>query len=213
MPLLETSSLKEPLKISTASKNTSALIELMTQDCVPGDSININLTLSHNNTSKKQPIANENVIIVELKQTLKVSFFNDVPDQISVIATERFSSATSYSANCIRLFVPSHLPPSFVGRLTRVSYAVHVRVQQRKGALGGLFKHDTQLAVIPVTIGTLGYGVLASNRLQSYTNVTESAANSHVPKFLQVVEYEEALPLYQSGSLPSYNEATMSTTT
>ncbi|KAI7904300.1 uncharacterized protein BX663DRAFT_485126 [Cokeromyces recurvatus] len=91
-----------------------------------------------------------------------------------------------------------------------------------------LQQQPTVLMEIPLKIGTLGYGIRASQDLKLYyhnddntaatatataaataTALTEeSPEGSSIPRFLRSIEYEDALPLYDSTKLPSYVAST-----
>lgn len=231
MPFIETSLLKSPMIINTTTSDNEikASLKFGNRDYVPGDYVEIELTLnsSCNDGKRNKQTSKNTTVILELQQTLKVLPFDDVPDQLAVVASasqrlslELTTDTVSPSYNCVAgigLFVPTDLPPSFQGKLTSVSYALHVRVQQ-KTALGGIWKRSSNISEIPVTVGTLGYGIRSSSLLKNYSiwsDTANSAAPRNqegeempLPKFLQQVEYEEALPLYKASDLPSYSEAT-----
>lgn len=231
MPFIETSLLKSPMIINTTTSDNEikASLKFGNRDYVPGDYVEIELTLnsSCNDGKRNKQTSKNTTVILELQQTLKVLPFDDVPDQLAVVASasqrlslELTTDTVSPSYNCVAgigLFVPTDLPPSFQGKLTSVSYALHVRVQQ-KTALGGIWKRSSNISKIPVTVGTLGYGIRSSSLLKNYSTWSDTANSAAprnqegeempVPKFLQQVEYEEALPLYKASDLPSYSEAT-----
>ncbi|CAO3620223.1 unnamed protein product [Mucor hiemalis] len=231
MPFIETSLFKSPMIINTTTNDNEikASLKFGSRDYVPGDYVDIELTLNAScaDAKKNKQSFKSATVIIELQQTLKILAFDDVPDQLTVVASgsqrlsmELNADTVSPSYNCVAgigLFVPTDLPPSFQGKLTSVLYALHVRVQQ-KSALGGIWKRSSQISTIPITVGTLGYGIRSSSLLRNYSawgNTTNSAAGINqeieempVPKFLQQIEYEEALPLYETSKLPPYSEAT-----
>lgn len=239
MPLIETSLLKTPMVINTTTKDQeiSASVKLGAQDFVPGDHLVADLKLKSHAAAAigvggKKQLNTKNVIIVsELYQTIKVHAFDDVPDQVKIVAStsKKLSmvlqnDTVSPQYDCVAnvgLQVPIDLTPSFHGNLVSVSYTLHLHVEQ-KGVLGGIYKKASKIGTVPVTVGTLGYGIPSSDSLKNYTtwdnsNTTIPSAatndeedNLHVllPKFLQDIEYEDSLPLYESVNLPTYAEAT-----
>lgn len=218
MPLIETSLLKSPMLINTATKDQeiSAFVKLYAQDFVPGDYLNASLKLRSSPSKKHQNVT----VITELHQTVNILAFDDVPDQVKIIASRtqvlnmEFRDK-SYGCNAeIKLLLPADLTPSFLGNLASISYNLHIRVEY-KGLLGGIWKQSSNIVNFQVAVGTLGYGIRPSNLLKGYSSWSCSSSSSTgnetehmpLPKFMQDIEYEEALPLYESSDLPCYEVA------
>ncbi|KAF7729351.1 hypothetical protein EC973_004607 [Apophysomyces ossiformis] len=206
MPFLETSLLKSPLIKTTSRGSVTASMQLSTLDYVPGDPIDVNVHLL---VSKKSPATR---ISVKLCQTTKCLIMEDVPEETKIVCS---AIEAIESTKTISLQIPVDVTPSFCySRFASVTYKLRVEVERK-----GLFSSNLKFEDIPVNIGTLGYGIRCSEDLQVYSayvqqhQLDSSQVNSMPkPHFMRSVEYENALPLYESGRLPSYNEIYTSTT-
>ncbi|KAG0166124.1 hypothetical protein DFQ28_004913 [Apophysomyces sp. BC1034] len=196
MPFIETSLLKTPLELKDTSHNTTVSFKVCALDYVPGDVLT--------GTLKFESEATE----VSMKLH-RISTLNHGKQQYTGVVAS--SVHKLYNARTeITLDLPQDLTPSFsYGRVMSVAYKLSVKVE-RKGAL----RSKQWTFDLPITIGTLGYGIRASDELQLYTSFrrvfdTNSSNSSDpllpVPRFMRAIEYEESLPVYESDRLPSYD--------
>ncbi|OBZ86321.1 hypothetical protein A0J61_05628 [Choanephora cucurbitarum] len=98
------------------------------------------------------------------------------------------------------------LPTFTYGSVFSITYVLEVTVKQK-----GIWSRRLEVADIPIRLGTLGYCSKAPENMQVYSafrGVFESSQDSQValsvPRFVEVIEYEEALPLYVDERPPSY---------
>ncbi|KAG0166126.1 hypothetical protein DFQ28_004911 [Apophysomyces sp. BC1034] len=201
MPFIETRLLKTPLVFKDTKHNTSASFKVCALDYVPGDVLTGTLKIDGEATK----------VSMELRQILTL---NRGEQQYTKIMTSSIHKISNTHTK-ITLDLPQDLAPSFsYGRVMSVAYKLSVKVE-RKGAL----RSKQWTFDLPITIGTLGYGIRASDELQLYTSFrgvfdTNSSNSSDpllpVPRFMRAIEYEESLPVYESDRLPSYDTAIVS---
>lgn len=201
MPFIETSLLKSPLLMTTTTKELAAtIVQLYTLGFVPGDDLNASIKFSSSLLEKKQM-----TVVMEVRQNTCILAFDDVPDQVKTICSKTLSITECHMD--MNLLLPADLTPSFVGNLVSVSYTLHIRVES-KGML--LWKNATKILDTPIVIGTLGYGIQSYSALKSYSAWNEASMMETepmpLPVFMDTVEYEDALPVYESSSLPCYYE-------
>lgn len=221
MPFIETTLLKQPIIELGSDNGLDASVRLHSLAYVPGDSIPIAITVSRShhskNSSKKkedQP-AEVNSILLELCETVAlvqskaITITTVVASHLykpnakgykySLVKTQNGSGA-EYQVN---LPLPVDLTPSFnYSKIVNVSYTLRIKIKSNHaGFLIGSFWNSIVDMELPLTIGTLGYGIRASEDLQVYYVDTENS-----PRFLRSLEYEEALPLYESSKLPAYKD-------
>ncbi|KAK4516125.1 uncharacterized protein ATC70_011089 [Mucor velutinosus] len=228
MPFIETSISKKPVHITTIDNTDSNSPEstpfvhasMSSLDYVLGDTINISLNV--NNIPKKS-IESISTKLYQI-QTWNRAFKKDKPlksekklkqliaqntiKQHSLETTAHFDVNTS-------LDVPVDGLPTFTyGLVFSIAYILQISIKRK----GKLWSYDFDLADIPIKVGTLGYGIRSSEEIEFYStfkNVFErqsedassssSTANAlPVPRFLDVIEYEESLPLYTDDRLPIY---------
>ncbi|KAI9483897.1 MAG: hypothetical protein EXX96DRAFT_560088 [Benjaminiella poitrasii] len=126
----------------------------------------------------------------------------------------------------VELPLPADLIPSInYSKIAQVTYTLKIKVKSRrrrgrKKRVDGyhctasslltlhpfsLLRQPTLLIELPLKIGTLGYGIHASQDLKLYHRNSENIrTESSIPRFLRSIEYEDALPLYESSRLPNY---------
>ncbi|KAL9549452.1 hypothetical protein MBANPS3_005201 [Mucor bainieri] len=231
MPFIETSISKKPVHITTIDKTDNnspestpfVHVNMSSLDYVLGDTIKIGLDINNiprkaiesittklyqiqtwNRSSKKdKPLKNE--------KKIKHLICQNTIKHHSTDATTQFNVNTS-------LDVPVDGLPTFTyGPVFSLAYTLQISLKRK----GKLWSHDFDLADIPIKVGTLGYGIRSSEEIEFYStfkNVFEQqseeasssapAANAlPVPRFLDVIEYEESLPLYTDDRLPIYETA------
>ncbi|KAL9549986.1 hypothetical protein MBANPS3_004954 [Mucor bainieri] len=221
MPFIETSLLKQPNIEEGYHNGLYASAQLHSLAYVPGDSIPITVVTSRRHASKKrkaeedQP-AEVNSILLELCEKVELV-------QSRAVSITRVVASTLYKANSkghkysmiktrngggaeyqVALPLPVDLTPSInYSKVVRVSYTLRIKIKSSQCSLMGPFFNSIVDMELPLKIGTLGYGIRASQDLQVYYVDTESS-----PRFLRSLEYEESLPLYESSRLPSYQQDT-----
>lgn len=219
MPFIETSLLKQPVVEEGHHNGLYASAQLHSLQYVPGDTIPITITTSRrhiNNRKKKedQP-AEVNSILLELCETVELVQCRAVSvtrvvashaykpstkgNKYALVKTPSGGRGAEYNVN---LSLPVDLTPSInYSKVVRVSYALRIKIKSSQCSLLGPIFNSTIDMELPLKIGTLGYGIRASQDLQVYYVDTENS-----PRFLRSLEYEESLPLYESAKLPTYQD-------
>jgi transcriptional regulator of met regulon len=220
MPFVETSLLKTPTVLSSKKGDLSARVKMGSQQFVPGDIIPFSLHVVKSSNSKKSSNLQYITVNIKLVQILKVLAFDDIHDQITPVATATQkilllkSFDGSYCDADLTLKLPADITPSYdYGKLVQISYKLEVHVEQ-KGPMCGIWNYSVGIDDIDITIGTLGYGIRTSNELKLYSEFADSASDKPstmpLPKFMKAIEYEDALPLYDSSKLPAYDHISSS---
>lgn len=217
MPFVETSLLKTPLVLSAQKGELSARVRLGAQDFVPGETIPLSLHVGSKKSSSSLQYVTVNLKLIV---TVSVIAFDDVADQIKPVATATqklllLPSTQGGGSSCdadLTLKLPNDITPSYdYGKLVKISYTLQVTVEQ-KGPMGGIWNYIVGMDRINITIGTLGYGIRTSNELRNYSDFDTSSSDKPsgmpLPKFMKAIEYEDALPLYDSSKLPEYSSNT-----
>lgn len=227
MPFIETTLLKQPIIEIGSDSGLDASVRLHSLAYVPGDSIPITITASRrhnqssnsqNNKRKEDQPAEINSILLELCETVAliqsraVTITNVVASHLykpnakgykySLVKTQYGSGAEHQ----VTLPLPVDLTPSInYSKIVKVSYTLRIKIKSNhNGFLIGSIWNSIVDMELPLIIGTLGYGIRASQDLQVYYVDTENS-----PRFLRSIEYEESLPLYESSKLPSYRDTTL----
>lgn len=129
----------------------------------------------------------------------------------------------SPSAECNALFpidtkidIPADVLPSFAySPMFSIKYQLQISMKTK----GKIWSKNCNFMEVPVNIGTLGYGIRSSQEIKIYSTFKsvfeiqqqDESGNSlseqllPVPKFLDVIEYEESLPVYNNDRLPAYD--------
>ncbi|GAN03797.1 hypothetical protein MAM1_0048d03252 [Mucor ambiguus] len=231
MPFIETSISKKPVHITTIDKTDNNSPESMpfvhvnmsSLDYVLGDTINIALDI--NNIPKKS-IESVSTKLYQIQtwnrlskkdkslkneKKLKHLIAQNTINNYSTEATAQFNVNASLDVSV------DGLPTFTYGPVFSIAYTLQISIKRR----GKLWSYDFDLADIPIKIGTLGYGIRSSEEIEFYStfknvfeqqsqnaNSSSSTANDlPVPKFLDVIEYEESLPVYTDDRLPIYEAA------
>ncbi|KAG0166125.1 hypothetical protein DFQ28_004912 [Apophysomyces sp. BC1034] len=199
MPFLETCLLKSPLVRTATRGDLTAKVQLYALDYVPGDPATVPVQVS---LPKKSPATR---VSVKLYQITKCLVSKDVPKLTKVVASvvEPIESSST-----VTLPIPIDITPSLCySNLASVTYRLHIGIERK-----GMFTPSLKFEDIPVTIGTLGYGIRSADDLQVYTIFSEHLKESNTsntmpaPQFMRSIEYEDALPLYEPNCLPAYSE-------
>ncbi|KAG2206691.1 hypothetical protein INT47_003633 [Mucor saturninus] len=222
MPFIETTLLKQPIIELGSDSGLDASVRLHSLAYVPGDSIPITIVASrrhtHSNSSSKQKEdqpAEVNSILLELCETVALVQSRAVT-MTKVVASHLYKpNAKGYKYALVKtangtgaeyqvsLPLPVDLTPSInYSKIVKVSYTLHVKIKSNHSGflIGSIWNSNVDME-LPLMIGTLGYGIRASQDLQVYYVDTENS-----PRFLRSLEYEESLPLYESAKLPSYRD-------
>ncbi|KAI8337326.1 hypothetical protein BD560DRAFT_413335 [Blakeslea trispora] len=211
MPFIETSLRKQPIIEEGCHNGLNVSVRLHSLDYVPGDSIPITIVTSYSHKKQDQP-AEVNSILLELCETVRlvqneaVSVTRTVASHLHKPNTKGYryglvnTSRGRGAEHKISLDLPVDLTPSInYSKIVRVSFMLRIKVKSSQGTfLSPIFNSSVDME-LPLKIGTLGYGIRASQDLKVYYRDTESS-----PRFLRSLEYEESLPLYESTKLPSY---------
>ncbi|KAI8978072.1 hypothetical protein BDB01DRAFT_800672 [Pilobolus umbonatus] len=222
MPFIETSLSKKPVIEEGHSSGLYAFARLHSFAYVPGDEIPIAIVASRRSLNKKtskvedQP-AEVNSISLELCQTVQLKYHKAISDSSVVSShTHKLNTkgskyslvkiATGHAAEYkVTLPLPAELTPTLdYSKIINLSYQLKVKIKSAHSIMGPLRNSVIEM-MIPLKMGTLGYGIHAARDLQDYyledTNKPEFS-----PRFLRSLEYEEALPLYECSKLPGYSQ-------
>lgn len=215
MPYVETSLLKLPLSMKSSKGHLSAKIKMGACEFIPGETIPISLNVENNKPAPSNDSLQYVTAYLKLVQTLHIVAFDDMNDQIKTVANAShkllminlLSSKGSYCHADLELKLPADIAPSYdYGNLVQISYKLHISIEQ-KGPMGGIWNYNVKMNEVPITMGTLGYGIKSSNELKIYSMFESGPLSSKpmpLPKFMKAIEYEDALPLYDASRLPSY---------
>lgn len=245
MPFIETNISKKPMIITTSSNTStsdvntaqpSISVNIHSLDYIPGE--NIPLSLTFQNILKKS-VESITIKLMEVRTWNKISpsykgkgckngkkLKQQVIQKSIPFATTPNTESSSEFINCpfnLSIDIPSETLPSFTyGAVFSLSYVLKISVKRK----GKLMSHNYELTDIPITIGTLGYGIKTSQEIKVYSifkgvfdddNVAHnnsdnqpvsegsSSATLPVPKFLDAIEYEDSLPVYIEEKLPAYD--------
>lgn len=205
MPFTETCALKTPL---VQRQTAGFTLKLHALDYVPGDPIRVIMG------GLRQ--GRRTAVTLQLIQTTMALQEQDRPKLRKVVASSKRSVSSSSSSSTqeeeeqlvIELPLAVDLVPTLnYSPVLSVSYHLRAVVEQKKGPLGGLWCAVASFE-LPITLGTLGYGMGAPEGFQLYTALTHEA---RMPRFMRVIEYTDTLPLYDPVRLPSYDTAVAST--
>lgn len=215
MPYVETSLLKLPFSIESSKGHLSAKVKMSAHEFIPGETIPISLNVKSNKPAPSNGSLQYVTAHLKLVQALHIVAFDDMSDQITTVANAShkllminlLSNKGSYCHADLELKLPADITPSYdYGNLVQVSYKLYISIEQ-KGPMGGIWNYNVNMNEVPITMGTLGYGIKSSNELKIYSMFESGPSSSKpmpLPKFMKAIEYEDALPLYDSSRLPSY---------
>ncbi|CAO3612247.1 unnamed protein product [Cunninghamella echinulata] len=226
MPYVETRPLKQPSLVQQQQQQSDLTVftKFQSFDYVVGDSIigsiQVNSFINSNSNQNVSTLMKKSIeVSLRVYQTTKNLLFDDVTGSTCLVAYNNYKlypvstttidkkkSKLSYSSN-IELDLPFDLPPTFTySSLASMTYKLCINVK-RKGPLS-MWADEVNMEY-PLTMGTLGYGVRSSPDLQVYTLVDKTIVR---PTFMKSLEYEDALPVYTSDKLPTYNDVSTTKT-
>ncbi|CAO3622799.1 unnamed protein product [Cunninghamella blakesleeana] len=213
-------SLDQHIKIST-----NAL------DYVPGDSIKLELMIpnyffqaNHHDECIFSSMSMELIQTVESSNQIHQSIISQQQIPLSSYSSSLPSSSSLPNKKIIKQLefpLSSELTPSvtFTDSVS-VNYSLNIQFHESKTNLLSFFTSSSvqhYKLSLPIRIGTLGYGIRPSEELQVYSifrtifekkNENDARPLLPNPTFLQAVEYEESLPVYEAGpQLPTYSDS------
>ncbi|ORY94903.1 hypothetical protein BCR43DRAFT_494785 [Syncephalastrum racemosum] len=196
-PFLETTMLKSPY---VQPINDALALQLDALDYCPGETITVRVR--HKACLRQPPPAM--TVLLELVQIGTVVAYQQghglTPKLTDVIAssTTPILLDTKSTASC-SLSIPVQAPPSLTFSQTfHISYQLRVTLKKKQ-----LLSSRIATFELPITLGTLGYGVRAADSLQLYTLVDYKSVT---PIFMRAIEYNDTLPAYDPARLPSYDQ-------
>lgn len=198
---------------------------LVSLDFVPGDSIPLTITVQN---IQKKSVESLTVKLSQV-QTWNRSAYNRKGKTYQgekimkqVIAQQNVSLVSEVNDMItpisVSLETASDILPSFsYSPVFSIKYQLQITMKRK----GKLWSSNLDLMEMPINIGTLGYGIRSSEEIKIYSSfksIFDSQQEQHqgessslldpvlpVPKFLEVIEYEESLPVYSNDRLPPYD--------
>lgn len=197
---------------------------LASLDFVPGDSIPLTITVQN---IQKKSVESLTVKLSQI-QTWNRSAYNrkgktyQGEKKMKQVVTQHDVSLVSevndmITPISISLETASDILPSFsYSPVFSIKYQLQITMKRK----GKLWSSNLELMEIPINIGTLGYGIRSSEEIKIYSSFKSVFRSQEqqqgetsnildpvlpVPKFLDVVEYEESLPVYSNDKLPPYD--------
>ncbi|KAG0164820.1 hypothetical protein DFQ28_009562 [Apophysomyces sp. BC1034] len=209
IPLIETRLLKTPHNACVKKGRMAVTAMIQSLEYTPGETIQ---TVLH--IASKVPVSG---ISIKLYQVARLLL--DERPTITKMVAEKSYKAPSLSLDdtyngyhTLQLSLPLGLAPSFdYSRIIDMSYKLRIKISKKS-----LVPWMSRITFdYPITIGTLAHGIRNGSDLQLYTAMQDvgdgaSIISNHsdsdlpLPRFLRLIEYEDALPLYESTRLPSY---------
>ncbi|KAL0080199.1 hypothetical protein J3Q64DRAFT_1680670 [Phycomyces blakesleeanus] len=210
VPFIETAILKSPLTEEITRNGIRMVTKLTSLNYVSGDKIPISLRFS---TAKNKPVS----LSIKLSQIINFITDEEYPlEKTTMVSSSRVLAAgTTYHETCLE--IPSDTSPTFdYGRMISVSYILKITMGHKYCA--GLLQSSEVSVELPIHIGTLGCGIRPPDDLKMYTIFLKSSSARSSdstsdfglepippPRFLKLVEYENALPVYTPERLPDYS--------
>ncbi|KAI8057592.1 uncharacterized protein B0P05DRAFT_575178 [Gilbertella persicaria] len=181
MPFIETSLLKQPVIEEGHGHGLDVSVRLCSLAYVPGDTIPITVVTScrPKKQTKDQP-AEVNSILLELCETVRlvpnkaISVTRTVashlhkPYKYAIVQTPLGKGAEYHV--CLKL--PVELTPSVnYSKVVQLSYTLRIHIKSSRGVFLSPLFHATVDMELALKIGTLGYGIRASQDLKMYDNM------------------------------------------
>ncbi|KAI7885292.1 hypothetical protein K492DRAFT_234262 [Lichtheimia hyalospora FSU 10163] len=189
-PFIETCALKNSLETSQQELRIQAL------DYVPGDSISVRVL---------QSLPAGSTVTLSLYQRSRLYAISDVPELTQLVCSQKWHDASSLSH--LTLALPRDLLPSLgYSPMLTISYHLKITIKQRRKHLWATSGPSYEY---PINIGTLGYGVRVPDALQVYSALSQEQLRQEQPKYMEAVQYDDTLPVYDPTRLPSYGYATL----
>lgn len=201
-----------------------ATVRLISLDYVPGDEIPLSIKIK--NISKKS-IESIHVQLYQIQTWKKTTFTRTIGEQhlLNKIDQKILHLVPTNSCNTkefedivfnTSLQVPSDCLPTFTyGPVFSITYQLKFSIKRRSK----LWSQNWNLTDVTIRLGTLGYGIRSFEKMKAYSaydsvfnhqsSIDEPISENRlpVPKFLDCLEYEESLPLYNKERLPDYCSA------
>ncbi|KAG2193388.1 hypothetical protein INT47_007680 [Mucor saturninus] len=196
----------------------SATVRLTSLDYVPGDEMPISVKIR---TIPRKSIDCINIKLHQI-QTWKKTTPTDTGERyltniigqkvIHLVSTQSNDKRESLSNEIVldtSLNIPLDSVPTFTyGTVFSITYQLKVSIKRKSK----IWSQTWDLPDITIRLGTLGYGIRSFEKINAYSTY-DSIFNSQqtsdntlpTPKFLDCLEYEECLPLYNNERLPDYN--------
>ncbi|KAG1471163.1 hypothetical protein G6F56_002282 [Rhizopus delemar] len=203
-PFIETKMAKDPLLIS--SKGIKACLTAM--DYLPGDKICAKLSFDG-----RLPES----VRVQISQIQTWKRLSGVDGERHLGKEKVYCSLLSETAEVkiqsktvdVLLEIPLETVPSFsYSPVFTIGYQLRIIVNHKS-----LWSPSVVLPEIPLNIGTLAYDIQSSRDVKLYSDFRSVFGEESsldilpVPCFLNVIEYEDSLPVYEESRLPSYEYA------
>lgn len=215
---------------SSPETSPSVHVNMTSLDYVLGDTIQI--TLSINNIPKKS-IESISTKLYQLqtwnRTSRKEKSFRNERKLKHLISQNIFKNQSNETISQYTMSTSLEVPvdglPTFTyGPVFSLAHMLKISIKRKRK----LWSYDFDLADIPIKVGTLGYGIHSSEEIEFYSTFktafdqqSETASSSTevpststmtiatattlpVPRFLDVIEYEESLPVYTDDRLPMY---------
>lgn len=196
-PFLETTLLKSPY-VHPISDTLDLRLDAL--DYCPGETITV--TVRHK-SCPRQP-SPPMTAFLELIQIGTVVAYQQghglTPKLTDVIASSTTPVVfdTTNTASC-SLSIPVQTPPSLsFSKTFHACYQLRVTIKKKQ-----LLSSRVATIELPITLGTLGYGVRAADSLELYTLVDHKTVT---PIFMRAIEYSDTLPAYDPARLPTYTQ-------
>ncbi|KAF7722477.1 hypothetical protein EC973_003097 [Apophysomyces ossiformis] len=209
IPLIETRLLKTPHNAYMRKGPMAVTAMIRSLEYTPGDAIE---TILH--IDSKVPVMEISLKLYQVARLL----LDEKPSITKLVAFRSCQALDRHDPYyTMTLPLPQDLAPSFdYSRILHLSYRLRVKVTKKS-----LMPWSSRITFdYPITIGTLGYGIRRAPDLQFYTDTPFTSEDDDrasiltnrsqdndlpLPRFLRLIEYEDALPLYESIRLPSYD--------
>ena len=214
MPFIETRSLKAPVSLSVPLKDDIPPLNICipSYDYVPGDEISLDISIPTNYQEKC--IESLSVKLLSTRTWHKSAYNREGKSYIGKVKVSQVIAQTTMEANAASVSsigIPYDVIPSFAySPVFSVNYHLQVSVKKR----GKLWGSSVELLDLPIHIGTLGYGIHSPEEIKYYSEFksvfdddSSTGETMPLPKFLDVIEYEETLPVYCNERLPPYHES------
>lgn len=215
MPFIETTICKQPILISSKKSANGASVSLSAMDYLPGNSISVQLTLD---SSLQSSVDSISISLYQLQTWRKIPektrlLFNAEKKYKHLISDQTTKIEAEASTHQLKLDIPVETIPSFsYSPVFTIGYQLQIKLKKK------IWSQSIEFPNIPITIGTLGYGIRSSEEIKVYSTFKsvfseerqdDDVATLPAPRFLDVVEYEDSLPIYENIRLPTYEHATV----
>lgn len=231
----DSNSLSSPEKISKPGKSSSidpsVDVILMSLDYVPGDIIPVSLSIkgipkrsiesisiklyqnrtwnkTTNNSKSKTSKGERKISHLITQENINLNLINTQHSSSSSSTVE--SEVISIDSK-LKISV-DNIPSFSYSPVFSVAYQLKINIKRK----GKIWSSNFDLTDTTINIGTLGYGIRSSEEIKVYSTFrsifdqSPEGSSTNIlpaPKFLNFLEYEEALPLYSEDRLPEYDSS------